>query len=246
MVKTEEDKYVTYVLLGDDRPETWQLRQNNVLVDWENKGRMRKLKFVAGATSILADSNPGIPATEIEFLKGKLRILKSDGIKIKYVETHPEYGVKYKKLDPEADAQKKLRELELREEAKDKIRGADPDMLRAVAVMIFDNKALSWGDRQVKLNCFEHADLKPKEMIELLDDPKTQVRYMVVLAMIREIITTNIQKTAVLWKDTGEQIIPLAKGERAVEKMADFLYDDKNVTTLQELSKRAQALGVAS
>lgn len=238
--KAEEKTHWEYVLIDKKHPLTWQVRQP-VLVDYEGKG-LRKIVYVAGSNSILQSQNEGLKKTVVEFINGKLRFPKTDTLLKKFIDYHSELDVKFKLLDPEAEAQAKLSLLELQEEAKDLIRNSDPEMLRAVAVILFDKEAYSFGDKVVKLKCFGYADKEPKKMLDLLNDPKTKVRYLVALAFLKGVLKTNVQKTAVQWTDNGEIVIPLAVGETAVEKMADFLYDDKNATTLQELSKRVESL----
>ncbi len=238
--KVKEEEYWEYILVGDNKPLTWQVRQP-VLVDYDGKG-LRNIVYVAGSNSILESQNEGLKKSVVEFINGKLRFPKSDKLLKKFIDYHTELNVKFKLLDPEAEAQAALRQLELREEAKDLIRNSDAEMLRAVAVILFDQEAYTFGDKVVKLKCFGYADKEPQKMLDLLNDPKTKVRYLVALAFLKQLLKTNVQKTAVMWADNGEIIIPLAVGETAVEKMADFLYDDKNATTLQELSKRVESL----
>jgi hypothetical protein len=227
----------------------WELRNQNVriprTIDGVNVG-LREIQWVDGASSIWKEDNAkeGTPVAQW-FTEGALSVPVVDKIKLEYLFAHPEYNVTFEMYDPEAKAEAEFNELELVEAARELLRkvSADEDKMAATAASLFGVTALTMGAKQTKLMCYNHAALKPKEVIDALNDESTQAKYIAAMAFRKNLVETNPTQTAVVWNNAHRGIIcPVAVGQKPLEVLGQFLYDEQNIVTLQELGKQIEAL----
>lgn len=235
-----------YILKGKISNPGWELRNKDVLVLKSSKEGKRKIQFVPGADSIYEFENKeqGKPKAQW-FTNGTLLVDADDTIKILYMESHPDFNVKYELFDPEAKATEEFNLLELVEKARAKLRAVveDENKLAATAAALFGVDALNWGPQAAKLRCYKYAESKPKETISALEDPATEAKYIAALGLKKGVVDTNPGKTAVVWNDKDRGVIcVVAAGKKPLSVLGEFLYTEDELTTLQEISKRIEEI----
>lgn len=235
-----------YILKGGVKNPSWELRNHNVLVKKSDKEGLRELQYVPGADSIWKEENKkqGTPKSRW-FTNGALLVDNDDKVQILYLESHPDFNVKFELFDPEAKAEEKYKELELIEKAKELIRKNvdDEDKMAATAASLFGQTSMAWGAKQIKLRLYTFADQKPEKVISTLNDPAVEAKYIAALGLRKRIVKSNPQRTAVVWADENEGVIvQVPTGKQPLEVLGDYLFNEENVTTLQEIGKRLDDL----
>lgn len=239
----------TYVLVESRMNPSWQLRQNNVLVEDGNSG-LKRIRYARGANTIFDDEIPEmLKTTPIDFVEGKFEAPIADKVLNRYLKAHPEFNVKYKLLDPDKDAEEALEKIDLVDEAKSKLKSLSKDKQIALAAVIFGDRYIrGWKDARIRLELnkflsdvdseMEPGVSKTQYFLNKVDDPHTEVQFLVLQALREEVIALSADKKSVLWKRDGGIILHVAVGENPVKKMADLLISKEGETTLQELGER--------
>lgn len=235
-----------YILKGGVKNPSWELRNHSVMVKKSDKEGLREIQYVPGADSIWKEENKKQGTAKSRwFTNGALLVDNDDKVQIKYLESHPDYNVKFELFDPEAKAEEKYNQLELIEKAKEMLRKNvdDEDKMAATAASLFGQTSMAWGAKQTKLRCFTYADQKPEKVISALNDPAVEAKYIAALGLRKRIVKANPQRTAVVWNDDDAGVIvQVATGKQPLEVLGDFLFNEDNVTTLQEIGKRLEEL----
>lgn len=232
-----------YILKNGVKNPNWQLRNTDVRIPrYDSKGNLlglREIQFVKGAKSIWkADNSDEGKPTSIWFKEGSLAVNKADKIQIEYIESHPDFGVKFEKYDPESKAEEEFKTFELSEKALDLLRETadDEDKLSALAASLFGAASMNWGAKQTKMRCFQFAKEKPQEVIDSLNDPASHAHYIAAVSMRKNIVSTNPQRTAVVWSDADRGVIcHVPSGQKPLKVFGEFLFDEENLVTLQKL-----------
>ncbi len=234
-----------YILKNGVSNPAWELRNHGVLIPRDKKG-LREIQFVPGANSIWKEDNKdqGTPKS-IWFANGSHVVDPNDIVQIEYMEAHTDYNKKYELFDPESKAEEAYLELEKIEQAKSLLRENvdDEDKMAATAASLFGVQSMSWGAKQVKLRCFSFADREPQKVIDALQDPASQAKYIAALGFRKKVVEANPQKTAVVWNDADRGVIcSVAAGQKPLNVLGDFLFKEDNLTTLQEIGDRIDAI----
>lgn len=232
-----------YILTGNKKPISWQLR-SRALVFREGKG-LREIIYIEGGHSIWKDDYEKDALTqskEIWFEDGCLLVNPSNLLLIEYLEAHPEFNKSFKLDNPEADAVKELEALEREELVKDELSKLEDYGALVEALRRKDEVTIHLTPSQKKLRCYKEAKQDPDKVLKAIKDPKTITKYMVALALSRNIISLNTPKTHVVWGDNKEVICAIPTGQKVVDIMSNFLFEPKNEGTLEELQRRIDEL----
>jgi hypothetical protein len=238
-----------FILNDDVKNPRWELRNKGISIPKHKDGNLlglREIQYVPNASSIWKEDNSkeGSPKS-LWFTEGVLAVPASDLMQIEFITNHPEFNVKFHLHDPEAKSKAEFEELELVEKARDLLResNGDEDKMAATAASLFGITALTWGAMQTKLMCYNHAAIKPQDVIDTLNDESAYAKYIAALGFRKGIVDTNPQKTAVVWNDKDRGVIcHVPVGQKPLVILGQFLYDEEQMVTLQELGKRIDAL----
>lgn len=227
----------------DYKPVSWQLR-TGALVYKENKG-LRQIVYVEGGHSIWMDEydkSIALRNKEIWFEDGSLLVNPTNLLLIEYLVNHPDFGVKYILDDPEADAILKLAEIEKYDQVKTELSKLEDFDALVESIRRKDEVTFHLSPSQKKLRCYEEAKSNPDLVLKALRNPNTATKYLVALALNKGIIKLNSTQTQVIWGDNEGVITSLAIGQKAIDIMAEFLFEPKNEGTLEELVRRVDLL----
>ncbi|WP_062057399.1 hypothetical protein [Aquimarina longa] len=232
-----------YILKNNYTPVSWQLRSKS-LVNREGKG-LREIIYVEGGHSIWRDDydiNIQINAKQIWFEDGSFLVNPQNKLLIDYLETHPDFNLKFKLDDPEADAIRDLASIKKQDEVKDELLKLDNYDALVESLSRKDEVTLHLTPAQKELRCYQEAQKDPEKVLKAIADPQTTTKYLIALALSKNIIALNTQKTQIIWSDNKEVIVALPLGQKPSSIMAEFLFEPKSEGTLAELQKRVNAL----
>lgn len=238
------------MLIGESHAPNWQLRHNNVLK--ETKDGLRPIVYVKGAKSIyeeeVAQYNPNYKKERITFKNGKFEANVSNKILIEYLENHPEFGVKFKLLDPRKDAKDRLQKEDLVFEAQSKLRGLDEAELEAVAIHIWGDTATANKDPEtIKTDLIDYVKdvdgksatgvSKPEYFLEILDNPNLSMKFIVTMALRHGVLKISSDRNSVAWAKDGGTIVTVPSGKKPIDVLADYLLSDEGEETAKAIGK---------
>jgi len=226
-----------YLLVGNRKAESWQVSQN-VSITVGNKKRY--IRYVEGEQSIFVDEqHPNSLATHIWLTKGSLYISAQDTVKNRFLKMHPDNPHKFFLHDPEVINARELDKIEHVEDVKELLRDLSEGQREAVATVLFGlTITRRWSEKKIKLELFKFVDKNPEKMKSVINDPVTEMTYLVAAAIKLSIIEVTTDKTSIVWSDTKLEIIPIPKGVNPIREMSLFMRTDDGLITLQEIGDR--------
>lgn len=244
-------KFNTYKLLNDKKPQSWQLPLNDVLIaklNEKNEPELKGIKYIPGMSSFYAEDIKGdLTSKSIWFSRGLLRVPKIDKLTNALLQAHPWFNKYYELHDTAIASKRELERLRVKDEARKLIEESDTEKIRASALAIFGQKAFSWDADTCELELRKFADQQPEKLQKELNSKDYESKYLASLSLAKEIVKTNLGKTAVVWNDTTEGIIiKLAKGENAISKFGEYLSTrtDESEMVLQEIMLRVEKMDI--
>ena len=239
-------KKLIYRLKEDRTPESWELPLRNIflprVVD-ENTGMIadKLIHYLPGAPSIWAEDYQGDkkPFEAEYFENGVLEVPVSNVLLIEILAKHRFNGIYYELFDNDVQAQTKLDDFIIRDQASELVNTSDDLKIKALALVLIGQETISWTALRCKAELKEKAYTNPRSILDEADKPNYQVKYLVGLAYLQELIKDNDTQTAVVWKGTNGVIIRIAVGESGIDKMTEFLSvkSESSLLTLQRLGE---------
>jgi hypothetical protein len=237
---------VIFRLIGNMFPVSWELPLRNIFLPRKKDGQTsdKLIAYRKGASSIWDEDYKGDKEAigAVYFEDGVLEVEATDTLLLEILEKHRFNNVHYEKFDPNTSAEKKLADFELRETALEIVSVAEEFEIKALALVILGQDALTWTDTQCRAELKTKAYDDPKSIIDESEKPDYEVKYLVGLAYLKDIIKDNSAQTAVEWADNGGVIIRLAVGENGIDQMTKFLAvkTEASTITMQRLGQLTQ------
>jgi len=235
-------KNIIFRLLNDEKPISWQLPLEHLLLPKMVDGiagAEKHVHYIKGASTIYVEDYKGDKkAEQVVFEDGELEVRPSDFLLLELLRRHPWNGKKYFEVNEEKEALKSLEIFELRDKANALINKMDEIELSAASLAILGEGSVHWGSTMCKAKLKERAYDNPSELIKEMETPDYENRYLVSLAIMKKIIRVNPSNTAVVWGDTEGVIVRIAVGENPITRMAEFLSGNS-----EEVSVTKQRLG---
>lgn len=230
-------------------PRSWFLKTRNAFGKREVNGSIvdKEIGYFPGKDSPFVEDNKdvrqgNVPEFEFRDETGHTELLVEESNKslIKYLETHPWFGSKYEKYDSNQEARKKLDLFDKTEKALDFLKGKSDSEITALGLLIIGAHSVNMGDVNVLKQLKETAFSNPQAILDVTNNVDFKTLLIGATAFVKEIVTTNDTKTAVIWKDNNGVIVRVAAGENPIEKLSTFLISDteESRTTLQEMGNR--------
>lgn len=234
---TVEQKVNKYLLKGEKRNESWQLSTRRFV---NHEGSLRRIKYCEGETSIFEDEQH--KDSKVKYIWFELGSLLVPGINKtlnKYIQAHPDFNKKFYLHDEQRDAKNEL-EMMLEEDGlREMLRSLSQEEMEAVATVIFGlNVVERWSPEKIQLECIHQLKRNPKRLKEVINDPGTQLIYLVAAAIRLNIIKIPSTKLSVQWAESGAEIIPVPRGINPLTEMSQFLRTTDGLVTLQEIGDR--------
>ncbi len=240
-------QYNTYKLISGKKTGSWKLPLNDVLI--EKDGNLKKVCYVPGADTYFREDIKGdVKEETIWFDEGKKLVPKNNRVLNSLLQDHPWFNKHFEIDDIEISAQRELDELEKKTKTANLIDDSDEDKLRAMALAVFGGIAMNWPVSKCKSSLLKMAYNTPDKLVKILDSTDYEQKFASGVAFNKGIVKYNKFKTAIVWA-TGDEgtILPLAKGENGITKLAEFFSEgtEESNQTLQEIGNRiSKTLGI--
>lgn len=230
-------------------PKTWQLKTRGAFGK-KNMGHHiadKEIGYFPGKDSPYVEDNKDakqgtVPLFELNEFSGctELHVNETNKALITYLETHPWFNVKYQKFDASEEARRKLELYDKTENALAFLRGKEDHEVIALGLLVIGTHAVNMGPVNVTKDLKEIAFKNPQKILDVTENIDFKTLLIGATAFVKNLVTTNDTKTAVVWSDNKGVIVRVAKGENPIEKLSEFLISDteESRTTLQEMGNR--------
>ena len=246
-------KVIFRLNLQGKTPSTWSLPQSNVMAPKDEKGN----KFIAyypGEDSCFVedivaknkDLRPAdVPLFEynVSSKQTELAVDEKNIALIRYLKTHPWFGVKYSIFSKDGQAKKDLTEFENVEKALELIKESDELKVQAISMAIFGLSSFNKSYTQCAAELKAKAIREPLVIIQAMEATNYETKYVSGLAFVSNIIKLNPTHTAIVWADSSEGVIlHVAQGENGLDKLTNFLTNESKEAQvlLQEFNTRLE------
>ena len=240
-------KVIFRLNLQGKTPSTWAIPQSNVMARKDDKGN-KFIDYYPGQDSCFVediqaknkDLRPSkVPLFEysVSSKQTELAVDEQNVALIRYLKTHPWFGVKYSIFSKDGQAKKDLTEFENVEKALELIKESDELKVQAISMAIFGLSSFNKSYTQCAAELKAKAIREPLVIIQAMEATNYETKYVSGLAFVSNIIKLNPTHTAIVWADSSEGVIlHVAQGENGLDKLTNFLTNE---------SKEAQVLKVA-
>ena len=228
-------------------PVTYMLKAEEVIYDPETDSE-RTIRYIPGETSIYKEeqSRDSKLREPIVFYNGALTVDKSNPTLRKFLELSnrnkdnkhrkPSVKASFFKFSSERDAKKDIQKSRSEVEAMHLALTMDLDKLIGYAKILGINVNNSVDE--IRYDMKNLAKQNPQSFIDGLNDPRTEVKEIILKAKENNII--NIGGRDVTWTVGNDKtpicFVPI--GVKGVDKMVDFCLEDEGGLILDEIKKR--------
>jgi len=241
----------TFRLKDKKKKGTYTLKRALAKID----GVQKYISYRPGASSIVDDDNKGSAARTkwvvFKFNNHKndpaveLEVPKSNPLLLEFVKKHPRYGIDYEIYDKDAAAQKEIDFYDNVEKALRYIGDGDDNEVRAAALAVFGFGYFTETIPICRKDLKEKAHREPKVILNVYQAKDFHNRYLASLLYCTGVIKNNGTQTSILWSDTENAILTIAKGESGIDKLTEFLAagTQESQTLMQEFQSRVERVG---
>ena len=245
-------KVIFRLTIEGKTPSTWELPQTNVMGLKEGKGK-KFIDYYPGEDSCFVediqaknkDLRPSkVPLFEysVSSKQTELAVDEQNVALIRYLKTHPWFGVKYSIFSKDGQAKKDLSEFENVEKALELIKESDELKVKAISMAIFGLQSFNKSYTQCAAELKAKAIREPQVIIVAMEAPNYETKYVAGLAFVSGIIKLNPTHTAIIWNDNEGVILHVAQGENGLDKLTNFLTNESKEAQvlLQEFNTRLE------
>lgn len=199
----------------------------------KGKTAPRKIRFADGENSIFVDEQTPDDKrpkaiVRANFVNGKYQILGEDSVKLKFFmtwdinETNPNRNEKKSARFRLVDTSKMMASAKQTDMEKFNAAkwcfDAPLDKIMAVAELKLNSEQLVQQADDIRWNLKLIAERSPKEFLAMLEDPKTERRYIIRKAINLDVITVDSRTNGVYWTDNpNNPLIVAAPGKDPIE-----------------------------
>ena len=245
-------KVIFRLNLQGKTPSTWAIPQSNVMARKDDKGN-KFIDYYPGQDSCFVediqaknkDLRPSkVPLFEysVSSKQTELAVDEQNVALIRYLKTHPWFGVKYSIFSKDGQAKKDLSEFENVEKALELIKESDELKVKAISMAIFGLSSFNKSYTQCAAELKAKAIKDPIVIIQAMEAPNYETKYVAGLAFVSGIIKLNPTHTAIIWNDNEGVILHVAQGENGLDKLTNFLTNESKEAQvlLQEFNTRLE------
>ena len=246
-------KVIFRLNLQGKTPSTWAIPQSNVMARKDDKGN-KFIDYYPGQDSCFVediqaknkDLRPSkVPLFEysVSSKQTELAVDEQNVALIRYLKTHPWFGVKYSIFSKDGQAKKDLTEFENVEKALELIKESDELKVQAISMAIFGLSSFNKSYTQCAAELKAKAIREPLVIIQAMEATNYETKYVSGLAFVSNIIKLNPTHTAIVWADSSEGVIlHVAQGENGLDKLTNFLTNESKEAQvlLQEFNTRLE------
>ncbi|MEN9655114.1 MAG: Cellulophaga phage phi46:3 [Bacteroidota bacterium] len=243
--------YTVYRLITGKLDGTYSIKRSVGL----RNGVLKDISYRPGTDSIFDEDNKGSIVAQKEVVFEYNDILSDPAVEIvvpnanqvlnAFIRAHAKYDVDFTEHNPDAVAKEKSKSYDDIAKALEYVNVGSSDEISASALAVFGISHFQKSVEICKADLKEKAIKEPKVIIEVFEAPDFQNKYLASLAFCSGIIVNNNTNTAILWSDSSEPILTIAKGENGIQKLTELLSvtGQESEVLLQEFQNRLDKKG---
>lgn len=242
-----------YKLTSGKTSGSFQLPLRGILVarKVDNESILKEIQYVPGASSIYKEDHKGdAKSKSLWFDDGEIRVSLDDKLLNDLLQSHPWFKSKFILVNEEETAKEKVSTFEKSAKAANSILNEkDDDRLVAMAMILISLDASAWNPFKCKAELLEYAKNHSDTLLNAMDKPDYESRFLAALAFNKKIVKYNQFQTAVLWGDeSAGLIVRVAEGENGIDKLGEFLskQSESSTTTLQRIGEKVDDILIDS
>ena len=231
-----------YILSGGKTPVNYILRSRhhiNKPLQYFDGSINRSLRYASNQTSVFEDEQPGdVTLPPIIFRDGKLMVKKENSLLQKFLSIyHPDHGTEYMEFDPNKEAEKEVKDVELELEAMNLAKEMQIEDLEAIARAVIKGRVSDMASNEIRRDMLIFARQNPAQFIDLTKDENINLRNIAVRAAEMGVIFIDDDGRTVRWNDAKkEKIITIPYGENVYSALAVYFKTDEGLDTLQAIN----------
>lgn len=211
-------------------------------------GKRRELRYCPNESSIWADEqNKKSKSSNPMFKNGEIKIDESKNpTLIEFLRVTPLYGKMYKEINIVEEAAKKNAKTEMKLTAMQLVRDASEKEILDISKSLFPVLAESNPSVDIlKDRLYDQIEMNPEPIIRGLSTQEAKeeksLEALVKDAVIQEVVAESENKKAVIWTDSGAEILTDKHHAKSVENaLIAFLSDPENVGVYNELKAKVR------
>lgn len=216
-----------------------KLQNTRVNVYDEETGRVREMRYCANEPSIWRDEQSDAAVrSQVVFRQNVLSVPYTKPNLKEFLNNHPgnlkNGGAIFRMADSEQKVQETVDMDFLITDAIQMIKSRSIEELLPVAISL--NINTDQENLSIKRELVQAAKRKPKEFIELFDNPIVQTRVSVMQGFDFQIV--RYKGGAITWFDSGAVIVGVPVGQDEVDVLTRFCLTDKGAGVLTEIERQ--------
>ena len=222
----------------------FRIPQNEIAIFDEKAGYNRAIRYCPNERSIFVDEqSSNAIKSDVVFRDGMLMVPVDKPNLAAFLDAHPENkangGGVFRLMDTERKVEVELDTEFLVHDAVALVREKSIDELIPVALSLGHNTDRSV--KEIRYDLLWEAKSRPRQFIELFDNPIVKTRSVVMQAVDFQIL--NSKKDGMFWFDSNSLIVSTPAGMNSVEVMTQFCMTDKGLPVFEKLKEELSRLG---
>lgn len=228
-----------YELTIGETPITYVLKTRGLLWFDPEKGYEREIKYCENQNTIFKDEMKGPERlSHVIFRDGNLYVPKEKQTLQKFLEFHPDNGLKFKEHNPVAIAENDISYLELEIEALNLAQTVEVDHAEAILRSEIGNQVSSMTSKELKRDLLLFARSNPNLFLELVKDENINIRNVGIKATEAGIIKLSNDQRTFMWASTDRKLITVPFDENPYSALAAYFKTDEGIEVYQTIEKK--------
>ncbi len=205
----------------------------------DKTGINRSLRYSSNQKSPFQDDqDKNVVLQPIIFEDGFLRVPKTNPVLQWFLDVHPGKNKIFKEVDKAKDAQEILDIMDLEDEARDAARELSIEALERIARVVLQKNVAGISTAELKRDVRVYAKNHPKEFLDILDDPITELTSKVALMFDTNILGYREGKNVHFnLPDNKKRMMTIPHGADRNNIVAEYLKSDDGLETLAMLER---------
>jgi hypothetical protein len=222
----------------------FRIPQNEISIYDKEVGYNRAIRYCPNERSIFVDQqSANAVKSDVVFRDSMLAVTPEKPNLAAFLDAHPDNrangGSIFRLLDSERKIEVELDSEFLVHDAVAMVREKSIDELIPVALSL--GLDTNRNVKEIRYDLLREAKARPRQFIELFDNPIVKTRSVVMQAVDFQIL--NSKKDGMFWFDSNSLIVSTPAGLDSVEIMTQFCMTDKGLPVFEKLKEELSRLG---
>jgi hypothetical protein len=242
--KKDKGPQVKVYVIDSGGGVVFRIPQNEIAIYDKQAGYNRAIRYCPNERSIFVDEQSGNAVkSDVVFRDGMLMVPVDKPNLSAFLDAHPENKVNgggvFRLMDSEKKVEVELDSEFLVHDAVALVREKSIDELIPVALSL--GVDTDRNIKEIRYDLLREAKARPRQFIELFDNPIVKTRSVVMQAVDFQIL--NSKKDGMFWFDSNSLIISTPAGLDSTEVMTQFCMTDKGSPVFEKLKEELSRLG---